>query len=197
MRCHHAENWLWQTIEVRVRVGWKFLHCILCYLYTTSSNPLLRHNRRHHGSVGFPEYWKSLRSSNLRIVCTFMQAFKNPTIFNIILWDDATMVWLSCCLTVQLSFWLTIIQWDSGLLACWLGLMPGPCSGKNFKRKEATLLLVGSSQDMCKKMEFYFKSNSLMNSLKCPKAKSLNHSLTGFWADFSKYESPNAYLCWK
>ena len=29
-----------------------------------------------------------------------------------------------------------------------------------------------------KKMEFYFQSNSVMNSLKCPKAKSLSHCLT-------------------
>ena len=27
-------------------------------------------------------------------------------------------------------------------------------------------------------MEFYFQSNSVMNSLKCPKAKSQNHCLT-------------------
>ena len=29
-----------------------------------------------------------------------------------------------------------------------------------------------------KKMEFYFQSNSVMNSLKCPKSKSLSHCLT-------------------
>jgi hypothetical protein len=28
---------------------------------------------------------------------------------------------------------------------------------------------------MCKKMEFYFQSNSVLNSLKCPKSKSLSH----------------------
>ena len=31
---------------------------------------------------------------------------------------------------------------------------------------------------LCKKMEFYFQSNSVMNSLKCPKSKSLSPCLT-------------------
>ena len=30
----------------------------------------------------------------------------------------------------------------------------------------------------CVKMEFFFQSNSIMNSLKCPKSKSLSHCLT-------------------
>jgi hypothetical protein len=40
-------------------------------------------------------------------------------------------------------------------------------------------------QEFCKKlykkMEFYFQSNSVMNSLKCPKLKSLSHCFTEFF----------------
>ena len=39
----------------------------------------------------------------------------------------------------------------------------------NFERKFC--------KKMCKKIEFYFQSNSVMNSLKCPKSKSLSHCL--------------------
>ena len=36
----------------------------------------------------------------------------------------------------------------------------------------------GFCNKLCKKMESYFQSNSVMNSLKCPKSKSLSHCLT-------------------
>ena len=36
----------------------------------------------------------------------------------------------------------------------------------------------------CVKMEFFFQSNSIMNSLKCPKSKSLSHCLTELFPNY-------------
>ena len=40
------------------------------------------------------------------------------------------------------------------------------------------MILKGILQETMKKMEFYFQSNSVKNSLICPKAKSATHCLT-------------------
>ena len=49
--------------------------------------------------------------------CLLKQSTWNPTIFNIIRWDDGKIVSLSHRLMVQLFFdRLGIIQWDSGLM---------------------------------------------------------------------------------
>ena len=45
-----------------------------------------------------------------------------------------------------------------------------------------------------KKMEFYFQSNSVMNSLKCPKSKSLSHCLTEL---FPIYQNKHWTIRWQ
>ena len=64
-------------------------------------------------------------------------------------------------------------------MGCWLGL-----SAYQTVDKELGLLFHVVKKNNLKgnfarkKMEFYFQSNSVMNSLECPKSKSLSHCLT-------------------
>ena len=54
-----------------------------------------------------------------------------------------------------------------------------------MKNNKSKIILKEILQKNCvKNMEFYLKSNSVKNSLKCPKSKSLSHSLSKLFPNY-------------
>ena len=77
---------------------------------------------------------------------------------------------------------LEIKHWDSRLVA-WARAFKIINKGQDFflivkKRKYKKIILKMILKRLCKRMKFHFQSNSVKNSLKCPKVKPSTHCLT-------------------